>query len=102
MQSNGFEVEHLAANRAGDGGVDIQAYRNDEHLLVQCKNWQKYKIGPRIIREMLGTLQTFPTGARGVIITSTELTDGAKRLAIQNAIQFIERADFSKPMPGTL
>jgi hypothetical protein len=73
LASNGFEVEHLAASRIGDGGVDIQAYRDEEHLLVQCKHWQKEKIGPRIIREMLGTLKTFPEGAQGVIITSTQL-----------------------------
>ena len=102
LASNGFEVEHLAASRIGDGGVDIQAYRDDEHLLVQCKHWQKEKIGPRIIREMLGTLQTFPEGAHGVIITSTHLTDGAKRLAIQNGIQFIENVDFSERIASKL
>jgi len=99
---NGFEVEHLAASRLGDGGVDLQAYRNNEHLLVQCKHWQKEKIGPRIIREMLGTLQTFPEGARGVIITSTYLTEGAKRLAIQNGIQFIQNVDFSNTILSKL
>jgi hypothetical protein len=102
LASNGFEVEHLAASRIGDGGVDIQAYRDDEHLLVQCKHWQKDKIGPRIIREMLGTLQTFPEGAHGVIITSTHLTDGAKRLAIQNGIQFIENVNFSERLSSKL
>ena len=95
LTSNGFMVEHLAASRVGDGGVDIQAYRDDEHLLIQCKHWQKERIGPRIIRELLGTLQSFPQGARGVIITSTELTAGAKHLAMEKGIQFIESIDFS-------
>ena len=80
----------------------IQAYRDDEHLLVQCKHWQKEKIGPHIIREMLGTLQTFPEGAHGVIITSTHLTESAKRLAIQNGIQFIENVDFSQRISSKL
>jgi Holliday junction resolvase len=95
LSSYGYEVEHMAANRHGDGGVDIQAYKEGEHLLVQCKYWQTEKIGPKVIREMLGTLQTFPKGARGVIVTSTELTEGARIKAIDNGIQFIENADFS-------
>jgi Holliday junction resolvase len=95
LASNGFEVEHLAANKNGDGGVDIQAHRKKEHLLIQCKYWQS-KIGPNVVREMIGTLQTFPKGSHGVIITSSELTEGAKNLSISNSIQYIERVDFSK------
>lgn len=87
LATNGFEVEHLAANKRGDGGVDIQAYKGSEHLLIQCKNWQVAKIGPSVIRELMGTLQTFPAGARGVIVTSTELTEGAKKLAMENKIE---------------
>lgn len=94
LATNGYEVDHLAGSKRGDGGVDIQASKGDEHLLVQCKYWQKEKIGPSIIREMMGTLQTYPEGARGVIVTLTELTDGAKILAMDNGIQFIERVNF--------
>ena len=94
LASNGYEVVYLAGNRNGDGGVDIQAIREDEHLLVQCKYRTTDKIGPDVIRELLGTLQTFPPGAKGVIVTSSELTNGAKDLAIKHSIQFIERADF--------
>lgn len=94
--ANGYEVEHLAGGRNGDGGVDIQASKEDEHLLVQCKFWLTQKIGPNVIREMLGTLETFPAGSKGVIITSSEFTEGAKTLALEHRIQFIERANFSK------
>ncbi len=46
--ANGYEVEHLAGGRNGDGGVDIQASKEDEHLLVQCKFWLTQKIGPTL------------------------------------------------------
>ena len=95
LESNGYEVDHLAGNRNGDGGVDIQACKGEEHLLVQCKYWQTGKITPGVIREMIGTLQTFPEGSRGVIVTLSELTEGAKQLAAQHGIQYIERVDFS-------
>jgi len=96
LASNGFEVEHLAASKNGDGGVDIQAFKGEEHLLVQCKYWRKERLGPAIVREMIGVLQTFPVGAKGVVVTSTKLTEGAKKLAIENGIQFIENVDFKK------
>ena len=89
LATNGFHVDHLAASRNGDGGVDIQASKGNEHLLVQCKYWHGQNVGPNIIREMLGTLQTFPPGSKGVIVTSSELTSAAKELAIDHGIQFI-------------
>jgi len=94
LATNGFQVDHLAASRNGDGGVDIQASKGSEHLLVQCKYWHGQKVGPNVIREMLGTLQTFPAGSKGVIVTSAELTSAAKDLAIQHQIQFVERVNF--------
>jgi len=102
LAQNGYEVEHLAGNRNGDGGVDIQAVRGKEHLLVQCKYWTTERIPPRVIREMMGTLQTFPKGSRGVIITVGELTDGAKRLALEHGIQYIERVDFQSEIKAKL
>ena len=96
LAANGYEVEHLAASKNGDGGVDIQAFKGDEHLLVQCKYRRKTKIGPAVVREMMGVLQTFPEGAKGVIVTSSELTEGSKNLALENGIQFIENVDFTK------
>jgi HJR/Mrr/RecB family endonuclease len=46
-------------------------------------------------REMLGVLQTFPPGSKSVIVTSSELTSGARELAVEHGIQFIERVNFS-------
>jgi HJR/Mrr/RecB family endonuclease len=45
---------------------------------------------------MLGTLQTFPLGSKGAIVTSSELTSAAKELVIQHGIQFIERVNFAE------
>jgi hypothetical protein len=101
LTANGYEVEHLAASKNGDGGVDIQAFKGDEHLLVQCKYRQKTRIGPGIIREMMGVLQTFPKGAKAVIVTSSELTPGSRNLALENGIQFIENVDFAKGLSDT-
>jgi len=85
----------LAASRNGDGGVDIQVAKGNEHLLIQCKYWHGQNVGPNIIREMLGTLQTFPPGSKGVVVTSSELSSAARELAVEHEIQFIERVNFS-------
>jgi len=95
LASNGYEADHLSASRNGDGGVDIQACKGNEFILVQCKYRTTDKIGPEVIREMMGTLQTFPKGSRGVIITTTDLTSGAKELAAEHGIQFIVGIDFA-------
>jgi len=94
LATNDFQVEHLAASRNGDGGVDIQDSKGNERLLVQCKYWHAQNVGPNVVREMLGSLQTFPLGSRGVVVTSSELTAAAKHLAIEHGVQFIERVNF--------
>jgi HJR/Mrr/RecB family endonuclease len=76
----------------GQPGVQYELRR--QRVLVQRKYWHAQNIGPNVIREMLGTLQTFPPGSRGVVVTSSELTSAAKDLAIQHRIQFIERVNF--------
>jgi hypothetical protein len=93
FEKNGYEVVHLSGSRNGDSGVDIQAQKGSENLLVQCK-YRKEKIGPGAIRELLGSLATFPQGSRGVLVSSSELTHGARELAQQHGIQFIEGVDF--------
>jgi HJR/Mrr/RecB family endonuclease len=101
LAREGYEVDHLAASRTGDGGVDIQASRIGEVLLVQCKRWAR-PVGPSTVRELIGTLTTFPDGARGVLVLSGSLTEGAKTLAYQAGIQFIENVDFGRTVDGSL
>jgi hypothetical protein len=38
LERSGYAVEHIAGNKHGDGGVDIQAKRGAELLLLQCKH----------------------------------------------------------------
>lgn len=101
LESFGYEADHKAASRNGDGGIDIQASKGSEHLYVQCKYW-KDPVGINVVREMIGTLITYPEGSRGVIVTSSELTIPARELAIQHGIQFVENVSFEKPIDKDL
>ncbi len=102
LNEMGYVVEHLAGSRNGDRGVDIQAHKGSEVLLVQCKYWRTKKVGPDVIRELVGTVQGFPEGAKGVLISSTELTSGAQKLAQNMGIEYIQNVDFQKPLDNRL
>jgi len=101
LDSFGYETDHKAASRNGDGGIDIQASKGSDSLLVQCKYWRD-PVGINVVREMIGTLITYPAGSRGVIVTSSELTIPAKELAIQHNIQFVENVSFEKAIDKDL
>lgn len=101
LKHNGYDVIHASASRNGDGGVDIQAFKEGEHLLVQCKYWSN-RIGPDVVRELMGTLNLHPQGAKGVIVTSDQLTSGAKELAIQEGVQFVENVNFKNEFRNKL
>ena len=101
LESLGYKADHKAASRNGDGGIDIQASKGSEHLYVQCKYW-KDPVGISVVREMIGTLITYPEGSCGVIVTSSELTIPAKELAIDYGIQFVENVSFEKSIDHKL
>ena len=104
LKANGYEIENIAGSRRGDGGVDIQAKKGGKWLLVQCKYWsEKHPVGPAVVRELLGSLATFPQGASGLLVTSSRVTDVARNLCLENSIRFYEVVDFSReitlPLP---
>ena len=54
------------AKAGSDGGVDIRLRRNGELVLVQCKNWNRNRVGVGVVREMCGVMMD--EGAAGVVI----------------------------------
>ena len=46
----GFSVE-ISNATGSDGGIDLVLSRDDERVLVQCKNWKGSKVSAREIRE---------------------------------------------------
>jgi len=103
LKSHGYEIDQVAADRRGDRGIDVQARKGPEWLLVQCKFWSSRRpIGPAIIRDLLGALSTFPEGASGLIVTSTRLTEGAKNLCDEQGVRYFEYVDFSRQITVAL
>ena len=69
-----------------DGGRDIVAEKKDagkkEKTLIECKRYKK-PVGVKIVRELLGVISSEKVN-KGVIITSSSFTRGAKKLAVDN------------------
>ncbi len=65
FRREGYRVEE---NRkaSSDGGVDIRLRRNGKLVLVQCKNWNRNRVGVGVVREMCGVMMD--EGAAGVVI----------------------------------
>lgn len=84
MARMGFEVDHVAASRTGDEGVDVFAEnrKTDEAWAIQCKCYApERKIGPAVVRELIGALATYPSGTKGMIVTTSSFSSGAVSLA---------------------
>lgn len=89
FQANGYIAN--VTKGSNDGGIDINLYRNDRRIIVQCKN-HKAAIGPSPVRDLLGTLAS--TKADGAIMVSrTGYTSGAQRYAHDNNIKLMTVED---------
>jgi Restriction endonuclease len=87
LKQRGMEVIHQAANRDGDGGVDLYAIDAEGgSWVVQCKCWAPHrKVSPHVVRELKGAIELADAGSEkhsgGMIITTSTFTDEATRAA---------------------
>jgi len=99
MKALGFEVEHVSVSRSGDNGVDVYARKGvdleEVNWIIQCKCWrQKKKVSPAHVRELLGALQNYPAGTRGMIVTTSDFTSGAVEFAREVGIRTMNGTEF--------
>ena len=88
FRREGYRV--VENSKAGaDGGVDIQLRRDGELFLVQCKNWNRNKVGVGVLREMYGVM--IDASAAGVIIVcSGHFTHDARAFAKNKAMRLLD------------
>lgn len=90
MANAGFKVDHVASAKNGDAGVDVFAENKagTEFWAIQCKCYApKRKIGPAAVRELIGALAGYPTGTRGMMVTTSGYSSGAIELAKRSGIE---------------
>jgi hypothetical protein len=99
MEAFGFDVQHIAASKRGDRGVDVYATKGRDleqvNWVIQCKCYgPKHPVGPNIIRELIGTLQGYPRGTRGMVVTTSRFTSGAVAAGEAEQIRLIGGEEF--------
>lgn len=72
-----------------DGGIDLTIKRGAETYLVQCKQWKTYKVGVKVVREMLGLVTAH--GATGaIVVTSGVFTKEAEAFAATQQVELVD------------
>lgn len=93
----GFEPRET--NIGADGGVDIRVYNaHGEHpdkpeAIVQCKAWNSYKVGVKLVRELFGIMAAEKVDI-GILITSNDFTGDARAFAAGKNIRLVTGTDF--------
>ncbi len=84
----GYSVVETGGGGA-DGGVDLVLRKNGERILVQCKHWQAYSVGVKVVREVFGVVAA-ENAAKGIIVTSGDFTQEALHFAVGKNLELID------------
>ena len=94
LRESGF-VQVQVIGRSGDGGIDGHGVLQMGRLisfpvLFQCKRWQN-PVGASVIRDFLGAM--LGRADRGLIITTSTFTTGAREEASRNGVPPVDLVD---------
>ena len=81
--------------RGPDGGVDVQIRKGDERLIVQCKHWRAWRVGPRPARELWG-LVDHEKASGAVLVTSGVFTEEARAFARGKRLELVDGSGLAK------
>ena len=98
FERRGYKVE--VRGRSGDLGVDLMLTQaNGRRAVVQCKRY-RHPIGPEIVRELFGTM-LHERAAHGFLVTTAEISDGARSWAADKPITLIDGASLVRLNPAS-
>jgi restriction system protein len=84
---DGYEVE-----RQQQAGVDFAVRKTGHTVLIGCKRWKAGSHGIEPLRELHAAVIERGASA-GIYIATGELTDNARRFALENSISVMQGAD---------
>ena len=98
-QNMDYKVYFKGLNEGfADGGIDLIAYKGNEAVLIQCKNWQHTQVKQEQLRMFLGDCTAYVEqnyrvfarkNVRRVFVTSCKETDyGVKKFVEENNIEY--------------
>ncbi|WP_426700274.1 restriction endonuclease [Rhodanobacter sp. Col0626] len=87
FRRQGYAVEETGLGGA-DGGIDLILRKDGKTTLVQCKQWQSWQVGVKVVREMLGVLVHERADAVKIVALG-DYTSDARRFAQGKPIELI-------------
>lgn len=87
FRRQGYAVEENGLGGA-DGGIDLILRKDGQTTLVQCKQWQNWQVGVKVVREMYGLL-VHHNAAAVKIVALGDYTSDARRFAQGKPIELI-------------
>ena len=84
----GYSVEETGGGGA-DGGIDLILRGKGQKVIVQCKQWQTYRVGVKVVREMYG-IMVAEKADRVIIAASGTYTDDAVAFARGKPIELVD------------
>lgn len=94
FRRQGYAIEQTVGAGA-DGGVDLRLRRGGEIVLVQCKQWQKWKVDVRVVRELYGVVASEGATA-GIVVTSGAFTADATEFARKVPVTLIAGGELER------
>lgn len=83
----GFEARLRGKSTASDDGIDIEARKDGQYVVIQCKRYSS-TIGAPMIREFYGAVVS--EGAhKGVFVTTSAFSEPAREWAVGKSIELI-------------
>jgi restriction system protein len=95
----GYTVTRRGGANA-DGGIDLVIEKDGHRSAVQCKQWKKWSVGVKAVREFLGAL-TDAGIQKGIFITLRGYTGDAKRLAEKHGIEIVNEVGLAQMLELT-
>lgn len=83
----GYRVIETGGGGA-DGGIDLKLAKDGETWLVQCKRWQRERVGVKVARELFGVVAA-ERAAGGILITTSTFTPDAEAFARGKPLQLV-------------
>lgn len=97
FENEGWDViYHGIIEGVADAGRDLIASKNSQTLIIQCKRWSAEKqIHEKHISQLFGTVEEYKfdkklTDVQGLLVTTTQLSERAKRFADHLGIEYWE------------
>lgn len=98
-QQQGYKVYFKGINEGRrDSGIDLIAYKGDEAVLIQCKNWENTQVKQEHLRIFLGDCTAYleqnqkifaKKNVSRVFVTSCENLDyGVKKFLEENSVGY--------------